>query len=247
MDGNTSSNPREQVWQDTGARPSENPRASPSGLTKTEQKRAAYTTAAGSGLETLAGMGVIALSIIGLAGVFPFVCAAVSAIVVGGGFLLEGLAIAGAYAEEVRHTQTDTHEASIIGGGMSVQVLGGAAGITLGILALAGVVPWTLLAISAIVFGGTLLFGGTARAELNDAQMARGGSDRHAQHMAAQALNASSGALSLAGIAAATLGILGLISVGSTATLVLVGLLIVGGANLLGGSALVTRVATSLR
>ncbi|HKU42594.1 MAG TPA: hypothetical protein VJR89_30760, partial [Polyangiales bacterium] len=124
----------------------------------TLQKRAVQAVGVGSGVESLAGIGAVTLAILGLAGVLPFVFAAIATIVVGGGLLLEGIAIAGSYAAQARESADyDVRDESIVGGGMTVQTLGGAAGITLGIIALAAGGAWTLLSVAAIVFGGTLL------------------------------------------------------------------------------------------
>ena len=50
---------------------------------------------------------------------------------------------------------------------MTAEVLSGAAGIVLGILALLGIASMTLLSVAAIVFGAALLLGAGATASLN--------------------------------------------------------------------------------
>lgn len=221
-----------------------------SGLTQTRvRRRAAYGVGAGSGAEALAGIAAIALAIIGLAGVLPFVCAAVAALVVGGALLLEGIALASAYAEEARHAlvPNDRHSESMIGADMSAQALGGAAGVTLGILALTGVAPWTLLSIAALVFGGTMLLGGPSRSELVRDEVLTAGDPTAAAPGTREVVHTSAGAMTLAGLATLALGILSLLKIGDAHTLVLVAYLVAGAASLLSGTALFGRMATALR
>jgi len=216
------------------------------GLSSAKQRRVVQTTTVGSSVESLAGIGAVTLAILGLAGVLPFVFAAVATIVVGGALMLEGLALAAAYAAEARETQAlDARDEGIVGGGLSVQTLGGAAGIALGILGLVNIAPWTLLSVAQLVFGGVLLLSGPMRAEMVNQHAFT--ADAVRSSATAQAVKASSGAMSMAGLAALALGILAILKVGPVATLVLVALLVTGGANLLGGSALVSRAASALR
>jgi hypothetical protein len=210
------------------------------------QRHATQAIGLGSSVESLAGLGAITLAILGLAGVLPFVFAAIATIVVGAALLLEGIAIAGAFAEEVRHSQAfATKDESMVGGGVSAQTLGGAAGITLGILALVGIAPWTLLSVSVIVFGGTLLLSGPTRIELLNQHAITAGMP--APSGTALAVKSSSAAMSLAGLGAIALGVVAITHTGAMPTLVLIGLLVAGGANLLGGTALVSRAASALR
>jgi hypothetical protein len=225
---------------------SENRRPNDAGtsLSPTTQRRVVQTTTVGSSVESLAGIGAVTLAILGLAGVLPFVFAAIATIVVGGALLLEGLALASAYVPEARESALSQSEEAAVGGGLSVQTLGGAAGIALGILALVDIAPLTLLSVAQLVFGGVLLLSGPVRAEMVNQHALTADTIRSTQ--TAQAVKASSAAMSMAGLAALALGILAILKVGSVATLVLVALLVTGGASLLGGSALVTRAARAL-
>lgn len=96
--------------------------------------------------EVIGALAVIALTIAGLAGAGAAVLASIATIVLGAALLLEGGVFAGTLSIE-RGEWTSTG------------FLGGATGIVLGILALLGVVPGTLVAAATIVFGAALLFG----------------------------------------------------------------------------------------
>jgi hypothetical protein len=214
------------------------------------QKRVTMTAGIGSGAEALAGIGAIALAILGLAGILPFTFAAIAALAIGAGLLLKGIAIAGSFAEAVRRhlLPADPAAQMMLSGDLSAQALGGAAGVALAILALVGVSTWVLLAVAAIVFGGTILVGGSSRPELVNDEVLSGGAPAGASSTTAGFARASGGAAALAGLATLTLGIVGLVNAGASMhTLVLVAFLVAGSANLLSGSALLGRVADVLR
>jgi hypothetical protein len=124
---------------------------------------------------------------------------------------------------------------------VSAEIIGGLAGIALGILALVGVETMALLAVSTIVFGGTLLFGSPAVYRASRAEPGTQIFDEIARQTAAGA----AGAQALVGIGAVTLGILALVGI-VPQTLVLVAVLCVGGAALLSGGALTGKMVSLL-
>jgi hypothetical protein len=170
--------------------------------------------------------------------------AAISAIVVGVALIAQGGAIAARLDELIRELGASGRRTQI-GGGVGAEIIGGGAAIVLGILALVGVDPGTLLPVAAIVLGGTLLFGGGAQPELA-AVDGHGVSPRVAD-ATRRMVQASGGVFALAGIAAAVLGILSLLGIGPFLTMVLVSTLVVGAAVLLNGGALTGRLMPHLR
>ena len=99
---------------------------------------------AGMGTEALVGAGAVILAIVGLAGLEAFYMAAIATIAVGAAFLLEGAVLMAKQAEMTTSEGTPS---------LSAELLGGAVGIVLGILALVGVVPTILLAVALLVYG----------------------------------------------------------------------------------------------
>jgi hypothetical protein len=190
--------------------------------------------ATGSGAEAVAGAGALVLAIVGLAGVFPTILASIAVIAAGAAFLFQGAAVAARHRRLALEAGGGDIE---IEAGMSAEILGGLAGITLGILGLIGIATIPLLAISVIVFGGTLLFASPAVYRASRAEPEAPILDVIARETAAGA----AGAQALVGIGAITLGILALIGF-VPETLVLVGVLCVGGAALLSGGALTTKM-----
>jgi hypothetical protein len=205
----------------------------------TEHETAAKTIATGASAEVIAGAAAVVLAIVGLAGMFPMMLAAIGVIVAGVAFLFEGAAVASRYFTILKET-TPQHELRFETG-LSAEIVGGLAGIVLGILALVGVVPLALLAISAIVFGGALLFGSPTVLRVGRAEPGAPVSDYIARETAAGA----AGAQALIGVGVATLGILALVGL-VPQTLVLVSVLAVGGSALLTGGALTGKMVSLL-
>lgn len=95
----------------------------------------------------------IALSIIGLAR-YSLMVSAVAAIILAVAFLIEGGSMARFFRTEHREIETPTERLEI-----SSEIIGGAAGLVLGILALLNMIPVLLISIAALVYGAALTLG----------------------------------------------------------------------------------------
>jgi hypothetical protein len=200
------------------------------------ERTTARAITGGSSVEAIGGVAAIVLAIIGLAGFLPIYMASIATIAIGAALMFEGAAI---FARWKALTRAEPR----LRGGVGTEVFGGAAGIVLGILALVGVAPNILLPVAAIVFGGSLILGGSVEAEAADAISYRDPRRAHLFHETAQA---SGGVMVLVGIGAAVLGILGVLTVGPVLTLTMVSMLAIGGAVLVGASELVARFSQRL-
>jgi hypothetical protein len=198
--------------------------------------------------EVLGGLSVVVLAILGLAGIYPLWLAAIAAIVLGASLLCAGGEMMARFSRLLQASAGGHHEIEM--SGTSAEFLGGAAGIVLGILALIGFaapVPWTLLAVAAIVFGATLLLGAGALARLNSAawasRFAAHDATRHdvTRQVASEMVSASSGASLLVGLAAIVLGILALTNV-VPITLTLIAFLCLGAAVVMNGTAVSSKM-----
>ena len=187
------------------------------------------TSTAGSVIEALGGIGVVALAIIALAGIIPAVLAPIAVIAFGVALAAEGTSIASRYAQLVRY-DGEAVEKTEIGGGAGSEVIGGLAGIVLGILALIGMVPTVLVAAAVITFGASLLLGAGTSARLSSMVAISG------HWMAGDALTGTAGAEVMVGIGSITLGILALTGITPT-TLNLVALLTLGAGAVIEGAA----------
>lgn len=191
---------------------------------KTREETAATQTG-GAALELIGGAGAVVLGILGLLGDYPAMFAEIGAIAAGGGLLVHGIATAARWRDVSRRAGAT----NVVSVGIGGEAIAGAGGVVLGILALLGVIPMTLMAISAIAVGAGMLFAAPAQPEI----VGEGPNQR-----VVQAARAGGGIEGIAGAGAIVLGILALVHVGPTITMTLIAMLAVGGGLVLAGGAL---------
>ncbi|MEJ2721825.1 MAG: hypothetical protein P8181_11905 [bacterium] len=208
-------------------------------------KKAAEIVATGSFSETAAAAGGIAITIIALAGVLPTLLAGIAAIVTGAALLMEGGAVAAKMAGEIAHEESRAEMAELTGG-LTSEFIAGAAGVVLGILALIGIAPMTLLAVAAVTFGGGLVMGAMVTTELRHVQVAASPAT-YARHGIERAVSAANGVRALFGFGAVALGILALNYSPTSLVLSLVAYLVVSVSVLLSGSTVGAKMVSALR
>jgi hypothetical protein len=134
--------------------------------------------------------------------------------------------------------------------GLSAHFLAGGAGIVLGVLALVGIQPAILVSVAVIAFGVAMALSSSSvwrlhemkRAALTAEATSMSGAEILANEMAVK----SSGALTVAGLAAIVLGILAVAGV-HAAVLSLVALIALGATLVLTGSSLSATVVSFMR
>ncbi len=199
----------------------------------------------GFGLEALGGVGAVVLGILGLAGILPHHLAAIAVIVLGAATLSEGGAIAAKYSEMLRDIGGGTVNAVELGSGVTTEFIGGVGAIVLGILALLGMAPTTLVAVAIIALGATLLLSSGETSRLAALGWERGAPTARAMHLAT---SSASGGQVLLGLAAIILGILSLVMGGPHELLLaLIGIICIGAALLFSGTAIAGRLMSQLR
>jgi hypothetical protein len=209
-----------------------------------EVRRSAEYLVAGFSGETLTAAGAVALAIIALGGIFPAYLAPIATITVGAAMLLKAGGVASRFAKVARETADSPEGELELAGGMSAELTVAAAGIALGILALVGLAPLTLMSAAVIGFGGALVLGGGETYRVS--QLGRFREHTLAAHARWAAAESAAGAETLVGIAAVVLGIIAIIGM-NPMPLVLVALLAVAGAQTLTGLAESGRLAKILR
>jgi hypothetical protein len=117
---------------------------------------------AGMSAEIVGGLAGIALGILALVGVEAMILLAVSAIVFGGTLLFGSPAIYRASRAEPGAQMVDAMARQTVAGAAGAQALVGIGAITLGILALVGIMPQTLVLVSVLCIGGAALLSGGA-------------------------------------------------------------------------------------
>ena len=177
--------------------------------------------------EGAAGIAIIVLSVIALAGISSGALASIVTIVAGVGLMVQAFNSA---AENTKALVASAGAMPDLGGEVMVDCLCGVTGIVLGVLALVGVNAQYLVPSALIVFGGALLLSGAIGMRPRSSQITTPGGQ--AQVVSYQGSAAASGMEILIGMAAIVLGILSLVFVGAW-VLVLVGFLAVGAALLL--------------
>jgi len=205
------------------------------------ERHEAGVIAGGSLGESIAGAGAVVLAIIGLAGMLQSFTLPIAVLAASAAFLFEGGTVAARWAKLLHRLGADP-ETVELGTGMSAEFLAGMAGTVLGILALVHVMPVVLMPVAAIIFGGALLFGSMATADFSTMTLPQTEGREALRLVMRQAVSAAAGTQTLVGLGAAALGIIALVGVGNPVVLSLVAVLGVGGALLLGGSAIGAKV-----
>ncbi len=209
-----------------------------------EIRRTAGIVTGGSVAESIGGAGGLVLAILGLAGIDPRYTGPVAAIAIGGALVLQGGAVGARFRQLLAETNGGPVSGAELGGGVSVDFLGGAAVILLGVLALLRVEPGVLQAVAAIVLGGTVFISSGVVSRLNSLAV-RSDGHRVMQEIARDFVGMSAGAQILAGAGAIVLGILSLAAVGPP-ELTLVAFLVTASSIFLSGAALGGRMGTTL-
>jgi hypothetical protein len=210
-------------------------------MAMTEDTRSMLATESGGSIvEAAGGVAVIVLAIIGLARGGGFLTA-IAMIVLGIALLAEGGSIAAQFSRLLSAVTGGAVGAMELGSGMTAEILAGGAAIVLGILGLVGLHPMVLLPAAVIAVGGSLVMTSSAVERLNQIKLQAAGLSEIAQKVAQTAVSGAIGTQVLAGVAAVVLGILALVSQDYAATLTLVGLLVLGAAMTLTGTALAGR------
>lgn len=210
-----------------------------------ERKRSIEFVGGGSAAEAVGGIGGLVLAILGLAGVLPMLLAEIATIAIGASLLVEGGVVGARIRKLLSEIGGGVMTVAEVGGGMSVEILAGLAGVVLGILALLGTFPETLMAASVVVFGGALLLASGVTSRLNALVLEKAGIQEDAQRIAAEAVTVASGVQILLGLGALTLGVVALVGL-VPLTLVLVGLLVSGAAVTISGTALASRMMAAV-
>ncbi len=199
-------------------------------MSVTHTTATAATETSGLFAEAVGGIATIVLTIIALSGTSPGFLLATATIVFGAALLIEGTSIASDYAT-VLSSVAGAIGIQVGTGGLAAVFLAGITGIILGVLALLGINPFVLIAVSVIVFGSAMILSSSAMLNLHTFKARLSGEVM----VLGSAASSTAGAQALAGIAAIVLGILAVAGT-ATQTLSLVALLVLGAAILATGN-----------
>jgi hypothetical protein len=196
--------------------------------------------AGGSLLESIEGIGAIVLAILAIIRVLPGILGPIATIAIGTALLAEG-GVFGAPLVARAGTSVGRTRPRIVGTAAGIGTFAGAAGVALGIIALLGLERLTLMAVAAIVFGAALLMSGAGTSAIGRFA-ARETTDTSVAETMLETAETIAGSRALAGIGAATLGILALVGL-APQLLVMIALLAVAGALLMSSAATASAMA----
>ena len=183
--------------------------------------------------ELLIALGAVILSIIAIVGLFQNQLAAISVIGIGAMLMIQGAAVALYLSELLYEAEATQHADTMAGGqGIATEFLAGTAGIILGVLALIGIAPATLMSVAVITFGAAMLLTST---EISWRNALVAGQSEALRRVLRQTGSAAAGAQVLVSLASIILGILGLVGMAQT-IMILVALLATGALVLLRSS-----------
>lgn len=197
--------------------------------------------AIGSYTEALGGIAAIVLTILGLAHVAPVFLVAIATIAIGAALVVHSLKL----IEEFAQIMSRVESVGDLGGvsAWSLELLGGVAGIILGILALLNVAPVQLVAIAAIGYGGAAMMSSASTSRVASARIELSSSNPIARRLAGEVVTSAAASRALSGLAAIVLGILALAGFASV-ILVLIALLTLGAIIVLDGAALSVAIVS---
>lgn len=191
--------------------------------------------------QTIGGLALIVLGILALAKIDPLLLTSIATIVAGVALMIVSAGLAVELSKGLSESTGNLLHTGEMANGLNAGVLGGIAGIVLGILAILDVARPELIAVALIVFGAAVMFDFVASAQVRALKMMTAESPPGSLRMAMSAASSTNTATMLAGIGLITLGILALSGVVSY-ILVPVALLGLGVYLFLEGSAVAGRM-----
>ena len=213
--------------------------------------------AGGSAVEAVGGLGIIVLSILGLAGIAPAFLASIAGIIFGVAIFAHGAAVGAEYSKLLSQVSETAIGGLELGGGMAIEFLAGVATVVLGVLSVIGTRPAILMPSLIIVAGAALMLSAGTLKRLNDLKAEATTSSQFGRRIVKAAVSGAAGAQVLAGVATVVLGILALVFQPQLAAsaqampmvhpLTLVGLLVVGSSITLSGLLLTGKLMTLLK
>ena len=210
-----------------------------------ESGRTRRFAAGGLWFEGAGGAAAGVLAIIALAGILPIGLMPIAVIGIGVSLVFEGGAVGARFSRLLAASGERAAGHTELSGGVTAEFMAGAAGIVMGVLALVGIAPLELSSAAVVLYGGALLLGSGIMSRLHYFEITSGQTNENVLQLARDAVAVSAGAQILAGLGAATLGILALAGI-NPMNLTLTGLLSLGVAILLSGRVAGDRIGSFL-
>jgi len=183
-------------------------------MTETERTRLTAEHEAGElGLMVAtmpAALALVVLGILALAKIDPWMLIAIGVIIAGIMVASDSAAISQKIASALAANEAHRINAAELPAGLGAGVLGGIAGVVLGILAILGVASQTLIAVAIIVYGASVLLDFAARAQLQALRMTRADTPEHSARLALATASSTRTAAAFTAVGLVALGIIAL-------------------------------------
>lgn len=209
-----------------------------------DEKALEWTVVGGSSAEALGGAAASVLALIGLAQVVPLDMAAIAAITLGAAYLLDSGLLAAEYPQVVSRSRHGPLSGAEYGGGLGAQAITGISAGMLGIIALLGISPLTLMAVTSIALGAGMLLGSGVVGRFRAVGAEHDSENPISGTVTRRAVSAAAGLQALVSTGAIVLGILALLGFAPT-VLVLTSMLGLGLTSLVSGSAIASRMLSA--
>lgn len=157
-----------------------------------------------------AALALVILGILALARIDPTLLVSIAVIVAGVMVASDSAALSQQIAAALAANKAHRVNASELPAGMGAGVLGGITGVVLGILAILGVAPSTLIAVAVIVFGAAVMFDFAARSQLHALRMTTEETSEHSAKLALATATSTRTAAMFTAVGLIALGIIAL-------------------------------------
>jgi hypothetical protein len=191
--------------------------------------------------EGLLGIGAVTMAVLSLSGVAPMTLLPIAGFATGLAMLFAGISAAMYYPRVVRQDRGLRHR--MLFDAMTIELLGGAAGIVLGFIALYGMAWMTLMPVAAMALGVAAIWSSTSTARRMFLAIETSGESIGQRTVAHEVIHNVMGFQILLGSTAATLGILAVIGL-SALWLTSVAMLCLGTWAVLSGTSSIRRALT---
>jgi len=163
-----------------------------------------------------AALALVVLGILALARIDPAMLIAIGVIVAGIMVASDSAAISHKIGAALTAREAHHINASEMPAGLGAGVLGGITGVVLGILAILGVASETLIAVSVIVYGASVMLDFAARAQLQALRMTQADTPEHSARLALATASSTRTAAAFTAVGLIALGIIALAGLAGT-------------------------------
>ncbi len=214
--------------------------------TTSDDQHALEVEGNGSIVEAAGGLAAMLTSIMGLLGSHPVTMMSIAALALGAALLVEGGVVATQYSKLLALIDGGPARGWKLKAGMTTEIVGGAASMVFGVLALLGFAPLTVLPLAVVSSAAAILLASGALLRLGDIRGRMLGLGDVARRTSHWAVRTAAALQAFTGTGALVLAVIALTTPAHASLSTLVGLLALGASVVFSGSALGARLSRTL-